>query len=221
MPFQGEKFITSANVLIADPDLGYGMVLRFLYHFRPERGISINPDVRYADIVARRYGQCLSVQDLAVFADVPCRKVVILDTCHSGAIQPLTQRQLKAAIRALQDDMAITVTASEGSQEAVQSRFARRLKQGLDGAADQRAGDANGIVTLTELANYVRRMVTLDSAEDESIQVPIAGPKELLELVEVPLVSVPAGDIRTTRSTPKANGSTTRKLVRVRLLDPH
>ena len=170
----------------------------------------LSADVRYADIMARRYEQCLSVQDLAVFADVPCRKVVILDTCHSGAIQPLTQRQLKAAIRALQDDMAITVTASEGSQEAVQSRFARRLKQGVDGAADQGAGDADGIVTLTELATYVRRMVTLDSAEDESMQVPIAGPKELLELVEVPLAVVPTGSLRTTgsrtrRLTPRRN----------------
>ncbi len=165
----------------------------------------LSADVRYADIMARRYERCLSVEDLGVFADVPCRKVVILDTCHSGAIQPLTQRQLKAAIRALQDDMAITVTASEGSQEAVQSRFARRLKEGVDGAADQPAGDADGIVTLAELATYVRRMVTLDSAKDDTVQVPIAGPKELLELSEVPMVVVPAGGLRTT-------GASTRRL---------
>lgn len=155
------------------------------YYFLPS-------DVNFANVVTHRYEHCISGADLAMFGDIPCRKIVVLDTCHSGAVQPLRQSQLKSVLRVLQDDLMLTMTASEGSQEAVQSRFAKRLEEGLRGAADQRTGDRNGVVTLKELGEFVRTMVAADSAQDAVRQVPTIGPKRLLEFVEFPLTSVPA-----------------------------
>lgn len=154
------------------------------YYFLPS-------DVNFADVMTQRYEKCISGADLAMFSEIPCRKIVVLDTCHSGAVQPLRQSQLKSALRTLQDDLMLTMTASEGHQEAVQSRFARRLEEGLRGAADQRTGNRNGIVTLNELGQFVRTMVAADSAQDAVRQVPTVGPKRLVELVEFPLTSVP------------------------------
>ena len=155
------------------------------YYFLPS-------DVNFANVITQRYERCISGADLAIFSEIPCRKIVVLDTCHSGAVQPLRQSQLKSALRALQDDLMLTMTASEGHQEAVQSRFARRLEEGLRGAADLRTGDRNGVVTLSELGQFVRTMVAADSAQDPVRQIPTVGPKRLLELVEFPLTSVPS-----------------------------
>ena len=155
----------------------------------------LTANARYADVTGRRYGDCLSLEDFVVFADVPCRKLVILDTCHSGALQPLRQRELKAALRALQDDVVFTLTASEGGQEAVEvrerklGRFTSRLLEALQGAADQQEGDGNGIVSWGEVVNYVQRMVTADSVGDEYQQFPTAGPLELLGVADFPLTT--------------------------------
>ncbi len=149
----------------------------------------VTSGTRYADLRARRFGDCMSLEDLTALADVPCRKLVILDTCHSGAIQPDQQRAMKAALRALQDDVIFTLTASEGDQEAVDGRFTKRLLAGLSGQADSANGD--GVVEWRELVEYVRRTVAADSAADAYQQFPTAGPRELLDVVEMPLT---AGD---------------------------
>lgn len=153
----------------------------------------ITANARYQDVTARRYGDCLSFEDFSRFADVPCRKLVILDTCHSGAVQPLRQRELKSALRALQDDVVFTLTASEGSQEAVEERnrrlgrFTSRLLEALQGAADQQDGDRNGVVSWAEVVRYVKRTVAADSAGAEQQQHPTAGPMELLDVADYPL----------------------------------
>lgn len=152
----------------------------------------ITADARYADVVAGRYGDCLSMSDLSLFADVPCRKLVILNTCHSGAIQPLQHRELKSAVRALQGDMLLTLAASGGEEEAVEGRFARRLLEALGGAADD---DHDGVVTLKETIAYVERTVAADSSKDAARQTPSAGPKELLPYADVPLVRVEAARV--------------------------
>jgi WD40 repeat protein len=153
----------------------------------------VTAGARLADMMARRYGDCLSFEDLAVFADIPCRKLVVLDTCHSGAVQPLDQHDLKTAVRALQEDLAITLTASDGSQEAVEvkeqkhGRFTYFLLQGLSGAADQHAGDGDHVVTFRELAGYVQRQVQEASLQDAFRQFPTVGPAEVLPYIELPL----------------------------------
>jgi hypothetical protein len=154
------------------------------YYFLPA-------NARYADIRARRFVDCLSFDELTLFADVPCRKVVVLDTCHSGAIQPSHQQAMKGALRALQDDLVLTLTASEGDQEAVDGRFTRQLLRGIQGAADARpAGDNDGVVRWSELVNYVRQSVTADSVGGSYQQFPTAGPLELVELADFPVATV-------------------------------
>ncbi|MHB9065936.1 MAG: caspase family protein [Pirellulaceae bacterium] len=153
----------------------------------------LTSNVRFTDVTGRRYGDCLSLEDFEVFADLPCRKLVILDTCHSGALQPLRQRELKSALRALQQDVVFTLTASEGGQEAVEERdrnlgrFTSRLLEGLRGTADQQDGNSDGIVSWSEVVRYVERMVTADSIGDEYQQYPTSGPAELLHVADFPL----------------------------------
>ena len=153
----------------------------------------LTANTRYTDVTGRRYGDCLSLEDFQVFNDLPCRKLVVLDTCHSGALQPLRQRELKSALRALQDDVVFTLTASEGGQEAVEERdrnlgrFTSRLLEALQGAADRQDGNGDGVVSWKEVVGYVERMVTVDSIGDEYHQYPTAGPSELLDVADFPL----------------------------------
>ena len=145
----------------------------------------------YGDVMAGRYTDCLSLADLAPFMDISCRKLVVLDTCHGGAIQPLRHREMKLAIRALQQDMFITLAASDGAEEAVEGRFSTHLLEGLNGAADQH-GNGDGVVRLEELIEYVKQRVADDSAHDTYKQTPSAGPIELLPYASPPLSEVPA-----------------------------
>ena len=155
----------------------------------------LTAETAYRDVLASQFGDCLSLEDLERFANIPCRKLVILDTCHSGAVQPARQAELKSALRVLQDDLYLTLTATEGGQEAVESkerrlgRFTYRLIEGLDGEADRQAGNRDGIVELQELIQYVRSTVPQDAGAGQE-QFPTAGPAELLELINLPLTRV-------------------------------
>lgn len=156
----------------------------------------VTADARFRDIASRRYNDCMSFTDFTFFADIPCRKLVILDTCHSGALQPLRQRELKAALRTLQEDLVFTLTASEGQQEAIEDRaqslgrFTRRLLEGLRGEADREQGNRDGRVTWGEVTRYVQRAVRADSIADPYQQFPTAGPAELLEFADFPVTAV-------------------------------
>jgi WD40 repeat protein len=156
----------------------------------------VSADARFDDVKAQRFGDCLSFEDFAAFSDVPCRKLVVLDTCHSGAIQqPLRQQDLKAALRALQTDVVFTLTASDGSQEAAEAkqrrlgRFTARLIEALEGAADQSDGQGrkDGIVTLQEAFQFVSAALASDSAGSDHVQHPTAGPIDLLDYSVLPL----------------------------------
>lgn len=168
-----------------------------VYDAGSEQYYFVAANAQYADLRADRYADCLSLADFRPFAGLPCRKLVILDTCHSGAVQPLRQQHLKAALRALQDDVVFTLTASEGSQEAVEERerqlgrFTARLLDALRGAADPLAagGDGDGRVTWNEVVGYVKRAVTEDSAAEALRQYPTAGPIELLDYAQMPLTA--------------------------------
>lgn len=158
------------------------------YHF-------VTSDASFVETMAGSYGNCLSFEDFAHFANVSCRKLVILDTCHGGAIQPMRHREMKTAVRALQDDLLVTVAASQGTEEAVEGRFSSRLLEALAGAADRQDGDQDGVVRLDELIAYVERTVSEDSLGDAQTQLPSAGPTELLPYLRAPLTVVPA-DVR-------------------------
>jgi len=147
--------------------------------------VTANAD--YSDVMSGSYADCLSSEDFAQFVDIPCRKLVILDTCHGGAIQPLRHREMKMAVRALQQDLLITLAASDGAEEAVEGRFSTRLIEGLEGAADREDGNNDGVVRLDELVAYIKRNVGEDSIRDATIQTPSAGPIDLLPFVTPPL----------------------------------
>ncbi len=85
----------------------------------------VTANAKYHDLARQNYQACLGFNELFNWNEVPCRKVAILDTCHSGAIQSLDTQHLKAAVRALQADMVLTLTASEGNQLAAEYRGAQ------------------------------------------------------------------------------------------------
>ncbi|WP_158265370.1 caspase family protein [Blastopirellula marina] len=161
-----------------------------------KRYFFLTSDSRFADVAGRRYERCISSDAFQqYFAGLPCRKVAILDTCHSGAIQPLRQDDLKVMLRSLEEDVILTITASEGDEEAFESRdrqlgrFTARLVEGLSGQADQPeyGGNGDGQVSLNEAAQYVEATVPQDAAAAGQSQHPSIFPRDLFPLINVPL----------------------------------
>jgi WD40 repeat protein len=150
----------------------------------------VTANARYSDLVRQNYRDCLSFAELMSWVNVPCRKIAILDTCHSGAIQPLDSEHLKSAVRSLQGDMVLTLTASEGNQLAAEYRGAQAsLFTGAIQKTLQQSPDTNGdgVLDWQELVQQVRSQVTQQSLIGAVPQFPTAGPKDLLEVIELPL----------------------------------
>lgn len=161
----------------------------------------VTADARHSDLMNQQFADCLTLEDLAVFSEVPCRKLAILDSCHSGSVQAVMQPgDLKAALRGLQEDRILTLTASEGHEEAAENRelrlgrFTARLLEALDGAGDQ-AGNRDGMVTLNEAFQFVRQALAADALRDGFVQRPTAGPADLWQFVDVPLTAVKSVDV--------------------------
>jgi hypothetical protein len=156
-----------------------------------DRYYFVGYDLKVTDYLEGKYADCISWEDFRLLGDIPCRKLVVLDTCHSGAVQPLSTRSLKAAIRALQEDVFLSVTASAGNEKSEEDEawghgaFTKSLLEALDGRADA-TGD--GLVTLHEVVRYVRAAVPKLT---EGRQNPTAAPEELLPLVTIPLARSP------------------------------
>ena len=154
---------------------------------KTERYYFVGHDLQVEDYLAGKYTACISWEDFRVLSDIPCRKLVVLDTCHSGALQPLSTRSLKTAVRALQEDVFLSVTASTGNEQSEEDErwghgaFTKSLLEALDGRADT---SADGLVTLRELVRYTQQAVPKLT---EGRQNPTAAPDELLPLISVPL----------------------------------
>ena len=164
-----------------------------------------------ADYRAGDFKDCISWDDFRVLADIPCRKLALLDTCHSGAIQPRSS-DAKAAVRGLQDAVIFTVTAATGDQLSIEpvgakhGIFTAAILEGLSGGANVagKGGAADRVVTLGELVRYVERAVPqtaqklLEAVPEgqrrgQNTQQPTAAPQELIPYTnEIPLTS-PAG----------------------------
>lgn len=144
-------------------------------------------DISAEDVLSGKYGDSISWKDFELLADVPCRKLALLDTCHSGAIQPLRDRDLKAAIRALQEDVVLTIAASAGHERSEEKpswghgAFTKTLLDGLSGAADS---THDGAVSLDELIYYVKTQVPKLT---DGRQNPAAAPDDLLRYVSLRL----------------------------------
>jgi len=151
----------------------------------------VTADARYNDLMNDRYSDLLSFDDLAMLGELPCRKLAIIDSCHSGAVQPVMRNDdLKAAMRTLQGDVVITMTASEGEEEAAEQkdrqlgRFTSHLVDALQGRGDS---DGDGVVTIQETIQHVIAASAEDSRITGFVQHPTAGPADLLETLNLPL----------------------------------
>ena len=98
----------------------------------------------------------------------------------------------------------LTMTASEGTQEAVEERekqfgrFTYRVLEAIRGAADQATfGNQDGTVDFPELANFVRHKVAEDSAVGATEQHPTIGPPDLMAYVKLPLAGQNAVAMKT------------------------
>ncbi len=154
-------------------------------------------DANFRDVRAGQYDHCLSISDIAPFTGLACRKIVVLDTCHSGAFQPLESDRLRSAVRALQADMVLTLTASEGDQKAAEdptkpnSVFTEVVVKLLSQPQDT---DGDKMLTLPEFVQQVQSGVfekakTLQKSSALS-QKPKFIPSELLPYVRFPMAQV-------------------------------
>lgn len=146
-------------------------------------------DFKLADLEAKRYSACIGCEDFRTLADIPCRKLVILDTCYSGALQPPRSNNLKTAVRQLEEDVIFTVTAATGEQRSAEKAswkhgaFTKCLLEGLGGGGHS-AATRGRIVTLDDVVVYVKRAVPILT---EGLQTPTAAPDEILPYTSLPL----------------------------------
>jgi WD40 repeat protein len=155
----------------------------------------VTADARHSDLMNDRYADCLAFEDLGALSSLPCRKLAILDSCHSGAVQPVMQPDdLKSALRWLQEDRILTLTASEGHEEAAEQknaglgRFTARLIEAIEGEGDN-TGNRDGIVSLNEAYEFIRISLEEDSRLDGFVQHPTAGPMDLMQAIDIPLTA--------------------------------
>lgn len=147
-------------------------------------------DLKLADYQKGDVASCISWDDFAPLADVPCRKLALLDTCHSGAIQPLRSRDLKAAVRALQDDVVFTITASTGEQRSAEKSewghgaFTKCLLEALEGHA---GGAQPDVVQLNAVVAWVKQSVPQLT---EGLQTPTAAPEDIFPFTAIPLTRI-------------------------------
>jgi WD40 repeat protein len=147
-------------------------------------------DMKLSDYQKGEYGRCVTWDDFHALDEVPCRKVALLDTCHSGAIQPLRTADLKAAVRQLQEDVIFTVTASTGDQRSAEKpewghgAFTKCLLQAFDGL-DVKSPD--GIIRLNQAVSWVRQAVPKLT---DGLQTPTAAPDDILPYTSLPLTRV-------------------------------
>lgn len=152
----------------------------------------IGHEFRMANL-GRSYEGCLSWDDFRLLADIPCRKLVFLDTCHSGALQPPRSRNLKAAIRRLQEDVIFTVAASKGGQLAAEHpdwKHGVFTKCLLDALKGKDIPAARPEITLNDVVRYVESMVprvTSSLTQGARTQEPVAAPDNLLPYAKIPL----------------------------------
>jgi uncharacterized caspase-like protein len=153
------------------------------------------------------YASCISWDDFRLLADVPCRKLALLDTCHAGAIQPPSQTD-KFAARGLQDAMIFTITAAKADQVSAEEEgkhglFTFSLLRALEGRGEAAgpAATSGRVVSLHEAVQYVMKAVPGafekipkdQRPPGQDTQEPVAAPVELLPFADqLPLTRIEA-----------------------------
>jgi WD40 repeat protein len=153
-------------------------------------------------VVPARSGR-ITWQDFAALDGLPCRKLAIVDTCHSGGLGPARR---STAVREFQENMILVLAAAsddEASQESASwghGAFTTVLLEALAGRADTRAGGrrrepgataaADGFVTLDEVAEYVAaRVPELTASVGAPAQHPSVSPAALVPFMTLPIAA--------------------------------
>ncbi len=139
-------------------------------------------------------------ETLLELRNVPCRKVVMLDTCHSGnaVLRESPAEQLKAAARPIRQSHMLVISATAENQFALEVKeegvFTRCVRDGLKGQADGHTDEGaneglrDGEVDVMELAHFVRREVP-ERTRTLSPQTPRQSPEDLFRTVDIPLAA--------------------------------
>ena len=154
------------------------------------------PVVRRDDVIAW--------DDFADLERLPCRKLALVDSCHSGG---LGRESRGDSIRDFQENVIVVVAAAADDQSSWESdvwqhgAFTKSLLDALEGSADGRPGDAaDGVVSLHEVIDYTLENVPrlAEGVQDRGpgtvirAQTPTVSPKALVPYVRLPLVRVTA-----------------------------
>ncbi|MFM7290269.1 MAG: hypothetical protein ACKO6B_03440, partial [Planctomycetia bacterium] len=140
-------------------------------------------------------------QDFAALDALPCRKLALVDTCHSGGMGPSAR---STSVREFQENMILVLAAASDAEASQESdawghgAFTTSLLEALAGRADRRsarhAPAPDGVVTLDEIADYVTaRVPELTTAVGERPQHPTVSPATLVPFVTLPLADTRAG----------------------------
>jgi len=213
-----EELATKAGDEIQPDDLlvvflaGHGMVEDGIYSYLCEDAeLRLSPEGN-PQVSA---GGGITWEDFEILQRIPCRKLALVDTCHSGALGPAAR---STTVREFQENMILVLAAASDSEPSQESgawghgAFTKTLLEALDGAADMgssRAGTAtattepkrsqpDGVVSLDEVVDHVLRKVpelTLVDDDAETAQHPTVSPVAIVPYITLPLTELakPAG----------------------------
>lgn len=161
---------------------GHGLAIDGEYYF-------VTTDAKVKDIEK----VAISWKLLRSLGALPCKKLLLMDTCHSGSVVPLAtegMKHLKAAVRPLKQNEILVFSATDVNQEAIEFEslghgvFTQCI---LDGFAGQADAGKDGEVFLQELIRYVEDAVP-ERTKKFQIQTPKSSPQDLIDVIAVPLV---------------------------------
>lgn len=164
---------------------GHGIAIQGKYYFVPvaAKDVDAIADVGIGwDVMSRLSG-------------LRCKKLVLLDTCHSGNVVPIQTAgaaPLKAAIRPLKQDDILILAATDVGQAALEISslghgvFTQAILDGFAGKADVQKDDE---IYLQELAKFVELEVP-KRTRDLKLQTPRSFPSELMEIISVPMITL-------------------------------
>ena len=164
---------------------GHGLASEGEYYFVP-------PDPRITNVqrggpLIERLG--ISWTKLRELGDLHCRKVFLLDTCHSGNIldDEYSASHWKKSVRPIRRSEALVVTATDIDQVSFERDsvghgiFTHAVLEGLRGKADGYEEDtpADGTVDLREVIRYVLETVPEAAQSMSGIQTPKYSPRRV------------------------------------------
>jgi len=163
--------------------------------------------------------QVLLWEDLAEVQELPCRKLALVDTCHSGALGPGGRG---TTLRDFQENLVVVVAAAADDEKSLESKawghgaFTKSLLEALGGAADGHGiHGRDGVVTLHEVIDFTLERVpglaaelaaTIQPPPGEGLvtagaiarggarrlaQTPTVSPEAVVPYVRLPLARVP------------------------------